>query len=31
MKWHQIDDRLRIVEKMNRVGSGNSHQLLGFH
>lgn len=31
MKWHQIDDRLRIVEKMNRVSSGSSHQLLGFH
>jgi pyrimidine deaminase RibD-like protein len=31
MKWHQIDDRLRIIEKMNRVGSGNSDQRLGFH
>jgi pyrimidine deaminase RibD-like protein len=31
MKWHQIDDRLRIMEKMNRVGSGNSDQRLGFH
>jgi pyrimidine deaminase RibD-like protein len=30
MKWHQIDDRLRIVEKMNRVGSGGGDLRLGF-
>jgi len=31
MKWHQIDDRLRIVEKMNRVSSGGGDLRLGFH
>jgi pyrimidine deaminase RibD-like protein len=30
IEWHQIDDRLRIVEKMNRVSSGGSDQRLGF-
>ena len=28
MKWHQIDDRLRIVEKMNPAGSGSTDQRL---
>jgi pyrimidine deaminase RibD-like protein len=31
MKWHQIDDRLRIIEKMNRVSWGGGDQRLGFH
>jgi pyrimidine deaminase RibD-like protein len=30
MKWHQIDDRLRIIEKMNRVSWGGGDQRLGF-
>lgn len=30
VKWHQIDRQKVIVEKMRRVGSGSSHQLLGL-
>jgi pyrimidine deaminase RibD-like protein len=30
VKWHQIDRQTVIVEKMRRVSSGGSHQLLGL-
>lgn len=31
MKWLQVNDHLRIVEKMNRVSSGSTDQRLGLN
>jgi pyrimidine deaminase RibD-like protein len=31
VKWRQVNDRLRIIEKMNRVGSGSTDQRLGLN
>jgi hypothetical protein len=31
VKWHAIDTQKRLVQKMQRVGSGSTDQRLGFH